>query len=255
MAGFEPASVQSVSKCIFRFVIGRPDEPSETAPGRRTAERSGPRSAHPDHRRKTPVRASNCRVGPLGSDVGPEILEACRRDDREALRALYDAYKDRVYSIAYYFLRGDHAAAADVTQQVFLKLMSGLGNYRGGAAFSTWLYRIVINTCIDSRRRASRLTAVAPETLQAIVDPQASRDDVIASEERARSVHAAIAALPPKLRAPVLLRYVSDLGYPEIARVLNCSIGTVSSRLHRAHRLLAERLAPLRLASPRGESR
>ena len=194
-------------------------------------------------------------MGPLGSDVGPETLEACRRDDREALRALYEAYKDRVYSIAYHFLRGDDTAAADVTQQVFLKLMSGLGNYHGGAAFATWLYRTVINACIDSRRRVSRLTALAPETLQGIVDPQASRDEVIAAEERARSVQAAIAALPAKLRAPVLLRYVGDLGYPEIAGVLNCSIGTVSSRLHRAHRLLAERLAPLRMSSPRGESR
>ncbi|HEX6465638.1 MAG TPA: RNA polymerase sigma factor [Vicinamibacterales bacterium] len=194
-------------------------------------------------------------MGPLGSDVGPETLEACRRDDREALRALYEAYKDRVYSIAYYFLRGDHAAAADVTQQVFLRLMSGLGNYHGRAAFSTWLYRTTINACIDSRRRASRLTAAAPETLQAIVDPKASRDDVIVAEERARSVQAAIAALPPKLRAPVLLRYVSDLGYPEIAAALNCSIGTVSSRLHRAHRLLAERLASLRMSSSRGGSR
>jgi len=194
-------------------------------------------------------------VGPLGSDVGPEILEACRRDDREALRTLYDAYKDRVYSIAYYFLRGDAAAAADVTQQVFLKLMSGLGNYHGGAAFSTWLYRTVINACIDSRRRVSRLTAVEPEALQAIVDQQPSRDDVIAAEERARSVQEAIAALPAKLRAAVLLRYVSELDYPQIAVALNCSIGTVSSRLHRAHRLLAERLAPLRMASSRGESR
>jgi RNA polymerase sigma-70 factor (ECF subfamily) len=142
-----------------------------------------------------------------------------------------------------------------VTQQVFLKLMRGLGNYHGGAAFSTWLYRTVINACIDSRRRVSRLTAVAPEALQAIVDPQASRDDVIAAEERARSVQDAIAALPAKLRAAVLLRYVSDLGYPEIAAALNCSIGTVSSRLHRAHRLLAERLAPLRMPPTRGDSR
>jgi RNA polymerase sigma-70 factor (ECF subfamily) len=194
-------------------------------------------------------------VALLGSEVGPETLEACRRDDREALRALYEAYKDRVYSIAFYFLRGDHAAAADVTQQVFLKLMSGLGSYHGGAAFSTWLYRTVINACIDNRRRVSRLTAVAPETLQAIVDPQAPRDDVIAAEERARSVQDAIAALPAKLRAAVLLRYVSDLGYPEIAAALHCSVGTVSSRLHRAHRLLAERLAPLRMSSSRGESR
>jgi RNA polymerase sigma-70 factor (ECF subfamily) len=191
----------------------------------------------------------------LGSDVGPEILEACRRGDREALRALYEAYKDQVYSIAYYFLHSDHAAAADVTQQVFLKLMNGLGRYHGSATFSTWLYRTVINASIDSRRRVSRLTPLEPEALEAIVDPGASHDEVIADKERARSVQDAIAALPAKLRAAVVLRYVNDLPYPDIAAALKCSIGTVSSRLHRAHRLLAERLAPLRKAQSRGGDR
>ena len=63
------------------------------------------------------------RVGPGDREVSPAVLDACRRGDRDALRALYEAYKDKVYSIAFYFFHGDAAAAGDVTQQVFLKLI------------------------------------------------------------------------------------------------------------------------------------
>ena len=73
-------------------------------------------------------------------DLSPEILEACRRGDREAFRALYEAYKDRVYSIAFYFFHADADAANEVTQQVFLKLMREIARFRGDAAFATWLY-------------------------------------------------------------------------------------------------------------------
>ena len=78
---------------------------------------------------------------------GPEILEACRRGDRDAFRTLYEAYKDRVYSMAYYFFHADADAAGEVTQQVFLKLMREMTRFRGDAAFSTWLYRLGVNAC------------------------------------------------------------------------------------------------------------
>src|SRR4029078_11691844 len=84
--------------------------------------------------------------------MGPEILDACRRGDREAFRALYEAYKDRVYSIAFYFFRADADAAAEVTQQVFVKLMREVGRFRGDASLSTWLYRLVVNACVDRAR-------------------------------------------------------------------------------------------------------
>jgi len=93
------------------------------------------------------------------SEIGPEVIEACRRGDREAFRALYEAYKDRVYSVACYALGGDAATAADVTQQVFVKLLTSLSKYRGEAHFSTWLHRLVVNVCLD-RRRAARIHAV-----------------------------------------------------------------------------------------------
>ena len=191
-------------------------------------------------------------LGPGDREVSPEIIESCRRGDRDALRALYEAYKDRVYSIAFYYFHGDAAAASDVTQQVFLKLIGGMAKYKGDSAFSTWLYRIVVNACADrARRRKTEAALTEPAVLDAIADSGTSQDELCARGEVAQSVQNAIASLPPKLRFAILLRYFDELSYTDMAAALNCSIGTVSSRLSRGHRLLAETLAPLRARAPR----
>ena len=187
------------------------------------------------------------QVGPTGGEVSPEILEACRRGDREAFRALYEAHKDRVYSVAFYFFHGDPDAAGEVTQQVFLKLMREIGRFRGDAAFSTWLYRLVVNACVDrSRRRRTNVVDHDPVVLDTMATPTRSHEDLFAQREVAASVQHAIAALPAKLRTAILLRYFDDLSYSDMATALNCSIGTVASRLGRGHRLLAKKLAPFR---------
>ena len=185
-----------------------------------------------------------------GGEISPEILDACRRGDREAFRALYEAYKDRVYSIAFYFFRADADAAAEVTQQVFLKLMREVGHFRGDASFSTWLYRLVVNACVDrTRHRRTDVVGEGSVTLDAIAStPALTHEDAFARREVATSVQHAIATLPPKLRAAILLRYFDDLSYSEMADALRCSMGTVASRLSRGHRLLAQKLAPRRLA-------
>jgi RNA polymerase sigma-70 factor (ECF subfamily) len=182
-----------------------------------------------------------------GDEIGPEILEACRRGDREAFRALYEAYKDRVYSMAFYFFHADGDAASEVTQQVFLKLIREVARFRGDAAFSTWLYRLVMNACVD-RSRSGRVQVAGndPAALDAMPAPMRSHEELFARREVAASVQDAIATLPAKLRAVILLRYFDDLSYSDMAAALNCSIGTVASRLSRAHRLLAKRLAPVR---------
>jgi RNA polymerase sigma-70 factor (ECF subfamily) len=184
-----------------------------------------------------------------GGEISPETLDACRRGDRDAFRALYDLYKDRVYSIAVHFFHGDADAASDVTQQVFLKLMREVSRFRGDATFSTWLYRMVVNACVDrGRRRRGDTAAIDPVLLDAMPSAVAPHDDALARGELASSVQAAIAGLPVKLRAAILLRYFDDLSYADMASVLNCSVGTVASRLSRGHRLLAKALAPLRTA-------
>jgi RNA polymerase sigma-70 factor (ECF subfamily) len=180
-----------------------------------------------------------------------EIVEGCRRGDREAFRALYEAYKDKVYSIALYFFHGDPAAAGDATQQVFLKLLTNVKSFRGDSEFSTWLHRMVVNTCLDgSRKNKSRERFAEPEELARMAAP-ASHDDDLARREVAGRVQAALSSLPPKLRMPILLRYFEELSYAEMAQALRCSAGTVASRLNQGHRLLAEKLAKLREVAAR----
>jgi len=176
--------------------------------------------------------------------ISPEIIESCRSGDRDAFRALYDAYKDRVYSVALYFSHGDTATASDITQQVFLKVMTGIGQFRGDAEFSTWLYRLVANACMDAGRRQKTAALSDDRSLETIAGQESPEEDY-ARKQIARSVRAAVSALPPKFRMAVLLRYFEDLSYEQMAKALQCSMGTVASRLSRGHRILGERLVGL----------
>jgi RNA polymerase sigma-70 factor, ECF subfamily len=174
-------------------------------------------------------------------EISAAIIESCRSGDRDAFRVLYDTYKDTVYSISLYFFHGDPVAASDVTQQVFLKLMTTIGQFRGDAEFSTWLYRLVVNACTDAARRR-KSDATVPDHLVA----PGSQEEDYARAQMADSVRAGVSALPPKFRIAVLLRHFEDLSYEEMAKALHCSMGTVASRLSRGHKILAERLKGLR---------
>jgi RNA polymerase sigma-70 factor (ECF subfamily) len=187
--------------------------------------------------------ASNLRVVDLSDrEISGEIIESCRLGDREAFRALYGVYKDRVYSIALYFFRGDHAVASDVTQQVFLKLMTNIGLFRGDAAFSTWLYRLVVNACLDVTRRRTSDALIVAGSPRETTGGASAQEEAYARAQLADSVRAAIATLPRKYRIAVLLRYFEELSYEQMAEALDCSMGTVASRLSRGHKMLAERL-------------
>ena len=176
-------------------------------------------------------------------EVTLAVIEACRQGDREAFRVLYEAYSDKVYSMALYFFHGDAAMAADVTQQVFLKLIDNIRQFRGESGFSTWLYRFVINACVDRTRGGeARARNIDPAVLEELAAPASIERD-FERHELARSVQAAVSALAPKIRMAILLRYFDELSYAEMAAVLHCSIGTVASRLSRGHEILARQLA------------
>ncbi len=177
--------------------------------------------------------------------IDSTTIAACQRGDRHALRTLFDEYKDRVYSIAIYSLGGDHAAAADVTQQVFLKLMTRIQQFRGDSEFATWLYRLVVNTCRDEQRKQRRFVPLA-ESFFPNAKPDKSPRANYARKEISERVHAAIGELKPKLRWPILLKYVEGMSYEEIGVVLGCSKGTVASRLNRGHKALSRKLIDLR---------
>lgn len=186
---------------------------------------------------------SQSRVANLsGREVSTETIESCRSGDQDAFRALYEIYKDRVYSISLYFLHGDRAAASDVTQHVFLKLMTSIHQFRGDAEFSTWLYRLVVNACMDAGRRRKADAVISNRSrLEEFATPGSQEEDY-ARSQIANSVRSAVSALPAKFRIAVLLRYFDDLSYEQMAEALHCSMGTVASRLSRGHKILAERL-------------
>lgn len=174
----------------------------------------------------------------------PDLIAECRRGSRDAMHALFTGHQRRVYSIALNFFGGDADKAADVTQQVFLKLFTRL-SFRGDAEFTTWLYRMTVNACIDETRRSRRLFGLA-DWFGASEPAAVSLDEKIRSREIANEVQAVLGSLKPKYRLPLLLKYVEGLSYQEIADVLECSIGTVSSRLNRGHKMVAARLGHLR---------
>jgi RNA polymerase sigma-70 factor, ECF subfamily len=174
------------------------------------------------------------------------VVRPSSHGDRDAIRALYDNYKDKVYSIALFFFHGDAATASDITQQVFLKVMTEYQHFRGDSALSTWLYRVVVNTCIDSTRGRKHRALRLEHSLAESVATECSPEDDFVHLQRASLIQSAISALPPNFRVAILLRYFDDLSYEEMARAMNCSVGTVSSRLSRGHRILAKTLEPMR---------
>lgn len=178
--------------------------------------------------------------------IDERVIKDCQQGDREAFRLLFEAYKDKVFSIAVYSFHGDQTTAGDVTQQIFLKLMTSIGQFRGESQFTTWLHRLVVNTCIDEQRRRKRYLGFG-ETIALRTHGEGKHTERrFERRELADAVKAAISELKPKFRMPVLLKYVEGLSYEEIADVLGCSKGTVASRLNRGHKELARRLAHLR---------
>jgi len=187
--------------------------------------------------------------------IDGSVIEACQQGDRDAFQLLFEAYKDKVFSIAVYSIGGDRALADDVTQQIFLKLFTAIRQFRGESEFTTWLYRLVVNACLDERRRRKRWLPWG-ETETVAMSSSGDRkpqEKQFARLEVAEAVREAIGELKPKFRLPILLKYIEGLSYEEIATVMGCSKGTVASRLNRGHSQLAKTLSHLNNPANWGE--
>jgi RNA polymerase sigma-70 factor (ECF subfamily) len=171
-----------------------------------------------------------------------ELIEACQRGDYDAFRLLFETHKDRVYSIALRY-SGDRAAAMDIAQDTFLKLLSSIQDFRAEASFESWLYRIVVNRCLDHQRRARRLIPFLGSLLEAVSAPSEGALQKLLRAEVETDVQRVVGKLPPEQRIVVVLRYTEGLAYDDIAAILGCSAGTVASRLNRAHKVLERKLA------------
>jgi RNA polymerase sigma-70 factor (ECF subfamily) len=180
------------------------------------------------------------------------LIDELREGDMAALAILVEKYKRLVYRVAIQITK-NHEDANDVMQDTFLKVYESIHSFRKDAAFETWLYRIVVNHATNlvkhrERRRESPLSG----TSEMEIHPDLRRAADLASnphlnlerKERQRWVTQAINSLPLKQRTVVILHEFEGLTHPEIASILNCSEGTVRSRLHYARHKLKDLLRP-----------
>ena len=196
----------------------------------------------------------------MKSDPDHELVLACQRAQPKALepefRDLYDRYKDRVYNVCFR-ITGNATDALDASQETFGILFRRIREFRFQSRFSSWVYRIAVNASIDLKRRASSRRLAS---LDAVRDPAYGeygagfdvKDEGVEMPARSASrreleqeIQRAIDRLSPKLRTITVLRYTENLTYEELAETLAISIGTVKSRLSRAHDALDRELTPV----------
>jgi RNA polymerase sigma-70 factor (ECF subfamily) len=181
-------------------------------------------------------------------DVDPEVVRACQRGEAGALDALVRATYADVYALAFRLVR-DRDEAADVTQEVYMRVMRSVVGFRGESAFGTWLHRVTVNTALTALRRRSRRTMPGreafgvPGDVHAIVDPDAGPEERAERAELLARAEAAVAALPESSRTIVVLRDVEGLSTAEVADRTGLSETAVKVRLFRARERLRASLS------------
>ncbi len=166
------------------------------------------------------------------------MLDRCAQGDERAIRWVLHRYRDRVVRLAAHVLHNSREAE-DVAQEAFVKAFRQIGQFRGDSGFYAWLYRIVINLCLDRMRRKSMTSEMPLE--ENIAHFIAVSPDV----ENRLSVAQVLDSLTPPMRAALVLREVEGLEYSEIADVLNIPVGTVRSRLNTAREQFRRRWTAL----------
>jgi RNA polymerase sigma-70 factor (ECF subfamily) len=173
------------------------------------------------------------------SDAG--LVARARQGDEDAFEQLVRRHQRYAYNLAYRVL-GDCTEAEDVTQEAFVRAWRGLPGFRGQARFTTWLYRIVHNLCLNRLPGLQRELLQTEPLEEVLVNPVPSPPDLFEMRERMAFLHAELDRLPEKYRLVLTLRYLQNLAYDEIAVALGLPMGTVKTHIHRARRLLTERL-------------
>jgi RNA polymerase sigma-70 factor (ECF subfamily) len=184
--------------------------------------------------------------------VDQELVARVQRGDKKAFDLLVLKYQQRVANLIARYVR-DAAEVADVTQEAFIRAYRALSSFRGESAFYTWLYRIAINTAKnylvaqDRRPPGSDVDAEEAEQLDLGVrmKDHTTPENYVQEEEIILAIRDALEALPEDLRTAITLRELEGLSYEEIAKAMDCPIGTVRSRIFRAREAIDARLKPL----------
>lgn len=188
----------------------------------------------------------------LHGPADQDLVRRVQQGDSEAFGQLVLRYQDRIYTVCLRQL-GDRALAEEVAQDVFLSAFRAMGNFRGEAKVSTWLFRIAINQCKNQKLYHRRRARGRHEPLEGRPDPDRparefahpgrAPDAGVHKSEAERLVAEALEELEPDYRSIIVLRDVEDMAYDDIADALGIAKGTVKSRLHRARSQLARILS------------
>ena len=188
-------------------------------------------------------------VGRLELESDAVLVRQARDGEYRAFELLFERHRLLVYRFAYQ-MTNSRDDAEDVVQEAFVRAYQNLHRYRDEAKFTTWILRIVTNLCTDRARSGNRRTALEQQEAARGLDwmTLGNPEDPVENLEGDRRVDAikrALAALPPHHRSVILLRDLEGREYPEIAEVLNCTVGGAKLRVLRARRALRDRVAPL----------
>lgn len=190
-------------------------------------------------------------------EVDQQLVVRAQHGDQHAFGLLVSKYQRKLERLLSRLIR-DPAEVEDVAQETFIKAYRALGSFRGDSAFYTWLYRIGINTAknyLVSQGRRTPARDIDSEEAEGYEEGGLLRDNdtperVLFSKQIGATVNSAMDALPDELRTAIMLREIEGMSYEDIAKIMDCPIGTVRSRIFRAREAVAEKLRPLLDTAP-----
>lgn len=187
--------------------------------------------------------------GRLELDTDLRLVMLAREGDFGAFETLFERYRSLAFRFAYQ-MTSSRDDAEDVVQEAFVRAYQNLHRYRDEAKFTTWLLRIVTNLCTDRARSSHRRTALEQQEAMGALDWMTigTQDDPVRNLEEDRrkiALRKALAALPAHHRSVIVLRDIEEREYPEISKILGCTVGGAKLRVLRARRALRDRIAPL----------
>ncbi|MGA7950564.1 MAG: RNA polymerase sigma factor RpoE [Thiobacillaceae bacterium] len=189
----------------------------------------------------------------MDREIDQQLVERAQKGDKRAFELLVMKYERKLGRLLSRMVR-DAAEIDDITQESFIKAYRALPQFRGESAFYTWLYRIAVNTAKNylmakGKREVATSDMVDEdgEGMDDVLMPHdiATPDAELQTKQIAKAVNETVDALPEELRTAITLREIEGLSYEEIARMMDCPIGTVRSRIFRAREAIAEKIRPM----------
>ncbi len=184
------------------------------------------------------------------NDLDSALIKKCKNGDIQAFESLINAYQKKAYNIALRIMANEEDAK-DMAQEAFIRIYKSIMNFREESSFSTWIYRIVTNVCLDEVRKRKNSATISIdaaisidgiETKYELCCDKETPEDIYEKTEKKEIILGAINELSEEYKGAIVLRDIEGFSYEEIATIMNCSIGTVKSRINRARNILKDKL-------------